>query len=268
MSVRSCHPRIIASPPGPKTRELLKRDFRVASPSLEKGLPLSIEYAEGAFVMDLDGNRYIDLTSGWLTSNLGHRHPAVVRSIEEQVKKLISFPYRRFYSRLVTELSEELAEIAPGTSEKRVLLSTSREDSVDAALKMARWNTRRQIYLTHTGSYHGESVAANTLTSNDIRRRIHMPISSSVVHIPSPNCYRCSITRGGEPCKSLYCLQFFEDALATVAPPQDTAAFLLEPIQVYNGVTIPPDGYIRKLWRILRDNGIPLIVNEGYTALG
>lgn len=268
MSERSYHPRIIAYPPGPETRELLIRDYKVASPSLEKGLPLSIEYAEGPCVTDLDGNWYIDLTSGWLTSNLGHRHPAVARSIEEQAKRLISFPYRRFYNRLTTELSEELAEIAPGASEKRVLLSTSREDSVDAALKMARWNTRRQIYLTHIGSYHGESIAATSLTSDNSRRRLHMPISPIVVHIPSPYCYRCPITRGGEPCKSLYCLQFLEDALATVAPPQDTAAFLLEPIQVHNGVIIPPDEYMKRMWKILKDNGIPLIVNEGYTALG
>jgi 4-aminobutyrate aminotransferase len=268
MSEKPYYPRITAYPPGPRTRELQIRDYKVTSPSLEKGFPLSIEYAEGPYLIDLDGNRYIDLTSGWLTSNLGHRHPAIVRAIEEQAGKLISFPYRRFYSQVVTELSEELANIAPGASEKRVLLSASREDSIDAALKMVRWNTRRQVYLTHIGSYHGESIAATSLTSDDARRRLHMPGLLTTVHIPFPYCYRCPLTKVGEPCRSLYCLQALEDALATVAPPQDTAAFLLEPIQVYNGVIVPPDEYMRKLWRILRDNGIPIIVNEGYTALG
>ncbi|MEM2123237.1 MAG: aminotransferase class III-fold pyridoxal phosphate-dependent enzyme [Candidatus Bathyarchaeia archaeon] len=268
MSEKTLYPRIIAYPPGPKTRELLKRDYKVASPSLERGFPLSIEYAEGPYLTDLDGNRYIDLTSGWLTSNLGHRHPAIARSIEEQMKKLISFPYRRFYNQLTTELSEELARIAPGASEKKVLLSTSREDSIDAALKMARWNTRRQIYLTHIGSYHGGSIAATSLTSDNIRRRLHMPSTLTVFNIPFPYCYRCPLTCREEPCISLYCLQILEEILATVAPPQDTAAFLLEPIQVYNGIIIPPDEYMEKLWKTLRNNGIPLIVNEGYTALG
>lgn len=268
MSQSSYYPKIVAYPPGPKTRELIKRDYKVTSPSLDKGLPISIERAEALYLIDLDGNRYIDLTSGWLTSNLGHRHPAIVRAIEEQVKKLISFPYRRFYNRIVTELSEELARIAPGSSEKKVFLSTSREDSVEAALKMVRWNTRRQIYMTHMGSYQGESIATLSLTSDKMQRRLHMLNPITAIHIPFPYCYRCSLTREKEPCKALYCLKFLEEDLTTIAPTQDIAAFLLEPIQIYNGVIIPPDEYMKKLWKILKDNGIPLIVNEGYTALG
>lgn len=268
MSRRSYYPKIIAYPPGPKTRELIKRDYKVASPSLDRWLPMSIERAESLYLIDLDGNRYIDLTSGWLTSNLGHRHPAIVRSIEDQVKKLISFPYRRFYNRIVTELSEELTRIAPGSSEKRVLLHTSREGSIEAALKMVRWNTRRQIYVVHMGSYHGESIAALSLTSDRVERRLYMPHMITAIHIPFPYCYRCPLTREKESCKALYCLKLLEEDLDTVAPPQDITAFVLEPIQVHSGVIIPPEEYMKKLWKILRENGIPLIANEGYTALG
>jgi 4-aminobutyrate aminotransferase len=268
MENKRYYPKIIIYPPGPKTRELVTRDYQITSSSVNRITPLSIASAEGLFLIDLEGNRFIDLTSGWLTTNLCHNHPEIMTSLENQMKKLISYPYHRMYYQKATEFSEELAKIVPGNFKKNVLFTASRDDAVEAALKMANWNTRRQVYLTHIGSYHGESLSTLSLTSDKAQRQMHIPPSLNVVHIPFPNCYRCPLRYSAETCHSPSCLTFLEDAFDTIVPPENIAAFILEPIQIYNGVIVPPKEYMKKFWGLLKKKDIPLIVNEGFTALG
>lgn len=268
MSSHTQYPKIITYPPGPKTRNLILRDFELTTPSFERRFPLAIAYAEGPYIVDLDGNRYLDFTSGGLTTNLNHRHANVITAIQKQLNKLISYPYHRYYNQLATDLSDELCHLQKSSHERRVLLTQSGEDAIGAAIKMVQWHTRNNLFLAHIGSYHGESLAALSFTSDKSKRHSNISSRMNVVHIPFPNCYRCPAYNPNEKCIHYYCLNVLKENLETILPSHNIAAFFLEPIQVYNGVIIPSENYLKSFYKIIKEHEILLIVNESLTSLG
>ncbi len=133
--------------PGPKARAWVERDEAVVSPSYTRAYPFVIARGEGAVVWDVDGNSYIDLNAGIAVCSTGHSHPKVVRAIQEQAARFLHMSSTDFYVPNQVELAERLAEIAPWSGPARVFFTNSGAEAVEAAMKLARYVTRRPAFI-------------------------------------------------------------------------------------------------------------------------
>ena len=132
----SDYPKIVVRPPGPKARELVKRDEQVISQSFVRFYPLVIEGGKGCILRDVDGNEYIDFNSGLVCLNVGHNHPKVVEAIKKQCDRYLHYSITDFLYREVVDLGEKLCEITPGKWEKKVFFGNSGAESITAQLSL------------------------------------------------------------------------------------------------------------------------------------
>ena len=173
--------------PGPNAQELLKRDTVFVSGSYTRVYPLVVESGSGAVIVDVDGNRFLDFTAGIAVTNTGHCHPEVVAAIQEQAAKLIHMSGTDFYYRPQIELAERLARTAPGPSPKKVFFCNSGAEAVEAALKLARWHTRRSRVVAFFGAFHGRTYGAMSLSGSKLaHRRGFSPLVPDVHHVDFP----------------------------------------------------------------------------------
>src|ERR1700731_1600972 len=124
--------------PGPKARAIIKRTAKAVSPSIARDDPLVVESAHGSIVTDVDGNRFIDFSSGIAVLSTGSTHPKVVDAAKKQLDKFIHFSYTDFYYETLVTLSEELCALTPGDGEKKVYWGNSGAEAIEAAMKLAR----------------------------------------------------------------------------------------------------------------------------------
>jgi 4-aminobutyrate aminotransferase len=254
--------------PGPKARRIIERDERVISPSYTRADPLVGEEGWGVYVRDVDGNVFLDLSSGMFVLNYGYSHPALVRAVQRQAARLTHFAGTDFYYELQVELAEELASLAPGGFEKRVFFANSGAEAVEAAFKCARWHTRRPRMIAFTGAFHGRTFGAMSLSSSSAtHRRFFEPMVPGVSFAPFPYCYRCQFGQGYPGCDFL-CFEYLRSLLATTTPPEEVAAVITEPIQGNAGYIIPPPEYYPMLKELCEEHGWLLIADEIQTGLG
>ena len=269
MSEKPNVPKIVATPPGPRARALIERDTDVISNSAIRSYPLVAESGSGCVVNDVDGNEYVDFNSGHSALIVGHSHPRVVKAISEQSKKLIHYSWPDFYYERLTELGEQLNLITPGPYPKKVFFSNSGSEANEAAMKAARWHTRRPLFLAFTGSFHGRSFGTMGLSADKLNQRRHFfPLTPDVTHVPYPYCYRCPFGLKYPDC-SMQCVDFIEDEVLTkFHPPDDTAAMFVEPIQGESGCIVPPDDYFQRLKKLLDKHDIMMISDEAQSGMG
>lgn len=269
MTAKVTQPKIIVTPPGPKARELLKQDADVISSSVVRYYPLVAESGAGCIVKDVDGNEFIDFNSGLVVLAVGHAHPRVVKAIKEQAEKLIHYSWTDFYYKPIIDFGKKLTEITPGTYPKKVFFSNSGAEANEAAMKLARWHTRKPLFLAYTGSFHGRSFATMSLTgSKPVQRRHFFPLVPEVTHVPYPNCYRCPFGLTYPDC-SMWCVDFIEEeVLKKFHPPEDTSAMFIEPIQGEGGYVVPPENYFQRLKKILDKYNILLVDDEVQSGMG
>ncbi len=262
-------PEIRTPLPGPRAAENLARDRDLISPSYTRGYPFVIARGEGAWAWDVDGNKFLDLTSGIAVNALGHAHPRVVDAIKRQAERFIHMSGTDFYYELQVRLAERLERIAPGESPKRVHYTNSGAESVEAALKLARYKTRRPRFLAFIGGFHGRTMGALSLTSSkSIQRRGFAPLVPAVIHVPFGYCYRCPVNLTYPACQ-VACLDWIEEQVFNhLTPPDEVAAAVVEPIQGENGYIVPPPGFHAKLRAICDRYGILLIADEIQSGVG
>jgi 4-aminobutyrate aminotransferase len=261
-------PRIIVTPPGSKTRELLVRDDKVLSHSMKRYYPLAIESGKGCIIRDLDGNEYIDFNSGIACLNVGHCHPKVVEAIKRQSEKFLHYSYADFYYNEIVELAEQLCKIAPGQFEKKVFFCNSGTEATEAAIKLSKWYTRKHLFLACIGAFHGRTLGALSLTASKPVHRRHFLPSLGVEHVPYPYCYRCAFRLTYPEC-NLWCVDYIDEyVLQKYLPPEDVASFFIEPIQGEDGYVVPPDDYFRRLKKLLDKHDLLLVDDEVQTGMG
>jgi len=224
------YPRIVVRPPGPKARELVKRDESLISPSYVRFYPLVIESGSGCILKDVDGNEYIDFNSGLVCLNVGHRHPKVVKAIKDQLDKFLHYSNTDFYYEEVVNLAEKLSEITPGRFEKKVYFGNSGTEAIEAALKLSKWHTRRHRFIAYIGGFHGRTIGALSLTaSKPVQRRYFFPLLPGVTHVPYPYCYRCPFKLSYPDC-NYWCVDFIDEfVLQKYVPPEEVAAIVFDP---------------------------------------
>jgi 4-aminobutyrate aminotransferase len=262
-------PRIHGPLPGPRARAVIERDAQVLSPSYTRCYPLVAARGEGAIIEDVDGNRFLDFNAGIAVVAAGHCHPAVVQAVQEQAARLIHMSGTDFYYENMVRLGEKLATIAPGAVPRRVYFGNSGTEAVEAAIKLARYSTGRDKFIAFLGGFHGRTVGALSLTARKtVQRQGFGPLMPGVVHAPYPYCYRCPWGRTEETC-AVECARFLEDQLLkTIAPAEEVAAIVLEPVQGEGGYVVPPRRFMDELRRICDTHGILLILDEVQSGMG
>lgn len=252
-----------------KCKELVLMDEKIISKASRASyFPLVIKKGEGAIIEDLDGNRYIDMFSSSAVLNTGHAHPKVIEAIKNQITAYIHFSNDYMYAQPQVELAQTLTRITPGKFNKKVCFGFSGSDSVDGAIKIARSYTGRQKIISFTGSYHGSTYGAISVSaiSLNMKRKIG-PLLPEVYHLPYPNCFRCDFGKEANTCER-ECLKFFLNALDTYIPPEEVAGIIIEPIAGDLGFVEPPRDYMKELYKYCKENGILFVVDEVQQGFG
>ena len=262
-------PQLSGPVPGPRARAIIERDARVLSPSYTRSTPLVIERGEGAMVEDPDGNRFLDFSAGIAVVATGHCHPRVVEAIQQQAARFIHMSGTDFYYEEFVALAEKLAALAPGGVARRVSFCNSGAEAVEGAIKLARYATGRDKIIAFFGSFHGRTMGALSLTSRKAVQRARFgPLIPGVIHAPYANCYHCAYGKQPETC-AVECVQHIENTLLkTIAPAEETAAIVVEPVQGEGGYVVPPKKFFDELQRVCRKHGILLVADEVQSGVG
>ncbi|MEZ4641395.1 MAG: acetyl ornithine aminotransferase family protein [Chloroflexota bacterium] len=252
---------------GPIGRELIERDAAALSPSYTREYPLVVDHAQGSEVWDVDGRRFVDFMAGVAVLNVGHRHPAVVEAVKEQVDKFWHICLSDFYYPQAVELAEKLQTIAP-MDDSRVYFGNSGTEAVEAAIKLAMYKTGRTQFIGFMGAFHGRTLGALSFTaSKTVQRASYVP-GVKVYHVPYPNPYRPMLATNGSDCGETV-INYLEDELfRTMVSPKDVAGILIEPIQGEGGYIIPPPGFLKSLRHLCDKYGILLMVDEIQSGAG
>lgn len=255
-------PKLITALPGPQAKKILQLDDQYISPSYTRGYPLVAKSGQGATITDVDGNVFLDFAAGIAVVATGHCHPDVVAAIQKQAAELIHISGTDFYIPNMVELAQKLASIAPGKEPKKVYFGNSGAEAIEAAMKLARYHTRREKFIAFYGCFHGRTMGALSLTaSKAVQRQRFGSLIPGVFHAPYPDSYR-GIT-------SEHCIDFIQNELfKRLVDPSDVAAIFVEPVQGEGGYISAPPEFLRELQSIVRKNGIMLVADEVQCGMG
>lgn len=262
-------PKIRTSLPGPKAREIISRDKRYMSPSYTRDYPFVMDHGEGVYVVDVDGNVFLDFSAGIAVCATGHANPRVVSAIRKQAGKFIHMSGTDFYYNIQVELAERLCRVVPIKGNKRVFFTNSGAEAIEAAMKLARYHTMRHQFIAFFNAFHGRTLGALSLTgSKIIQKKGFYPLIPGVVHVPYSYCYRCPYNLQYDSC-CIYCLKYIEDMLfLKTVDPDDVAAIFVEPVQGEGGYVVPPVEFMKGLRRICNKYGILLVCDEVQSGMG
>ncbi|MEM2838515.1 MAG: acetyl ornithine aminotransferase family protein [Thermoplasmata archaeon] len=260
----------VVDPPGPKAQDILKRDKEVLAPyNRPFYYPFVCESGKGVILTDIDGNEYIDFNCGLGVMSIGHANMDVAKAVYQQMQRLVHYSYTDFYYRYAVELAEKLTKITPGKYPKKVFFSGSGAESVEAFAKIARWHTKKPFFIAFTGAFHGRSMGAIAFTaSSPVQKAGFFPYMPGVEHVPYAYCYRCPFHLEFPQC-DYWCVDFIDDwLLKKYVPPEEVAAFFIEPIQGEGGIIVPPKDYHRRLKKLADKYGILYGVDEVQSGMG
>jgi putrescine aminotransferase len=198
---------------------------------------------DGCYIVDHEGNRFLDCLGGYGTFSLGHRHPKVVEAAKNQLDK-IAMSGKAFFSKPAADLAEKLAEITPEGIEFSFFCNSGTE-AVEGALKFARLATGRSKVVATHNSFHGKTLGSLSIMGREKYRKPFEPLLPNTQFIP-----------------------FGETEAAKSAIDRDTACFVVEPVQGEGGIIIPPDGYLTALRETCDRAGALLVLDEVQTGLG
>ena len=255
-SVPSSSRDLVTEIPGPKARAHVAFDETWTSPSLPRAYPIVPVRGEGLTIEDIDGNLFLDFAAGIAVNSTGHSHPQVVAAIKEQAAELIHFSASDFYLPIYPEVCRRLAEITPVAGGKaRVYLGNSGTEVVETAIKLARHATKRPYIVAFLGAFHGRSYGSVSLTASKAKYHAGFgPLLPGVFHAPFGRVED---------------LRWFDDVLFDkLAPANEVAAIIVEPIQGEGGYVVPEDGFLAGLREICDRHGIVLVFDEIQSGAG
>lgn len=255
--------------PGPKAQAIIERDKKFISPSYPRGYPFVMDHGKGTQVWDVDGNRFLDFAAGIAVASTGHSHPQVVRAIQDQAEKFIHIS-SDYYHETWAHLGERLNDIAPFDDPAASFMTNSGTESVEAAIKLARYHSQRSQFIGFLGGFHGRTLGALTFTASKVAyKKGFFPFMNGVVHVPFPDPYRpLLVRRKGEGYGETVVRYIEEQILAKVLPPNEVAGFMVEPIQGEGGYIIPPPDFFPALRKLCDKYGILLIADEVQSGMG
>ena len=244
------------------TNAALMARRRAALPTgLGQGFEIFVDRAEGAEVWDVEGRRYIDFAGGIAVLNTGHRHPALVKAISEQLERVTHTCFQVLAYEPYVELAERLNAMAPGNFAKKSFFMTTGAEAVENAIKVARAYTKRSGVIAFGGGFHGRTMMGMALTGKVAPYKIGFgPFPAEVFHAKFP-CALHGVS--------------VDDAMASIEAlfkydiePSRVAAIILEPVQGEGGFYVAPVEFAQRLRALCDQHGILLIADEVQTGAG
>jgi len=249
-------PDIVTEIPGPKARAHVAFDESWTSASLPRAYPIVPVRGWGQTIEDIDGNLFLDFAAGIAVNSTGHAHPQVVAAIKEQAAELIHFSASDFYLPIYPEVCKRLAELTPVVGGRaRVYLGNSGTEVVETAIKLARHATKRPYVVAFLGAFHGRSYGSVSLTASKAKYHAGFgPLLPGVFHAPYGHVED---------------LRWFDEVLFDkLAPANEVAAIVVEPVQGEGGYVVPEDGFLEGLREICDRHGILLVADEIQSGAG
>ncbi|MGQ0384169.1 MAG: acetyl ornithine aminotransferase family protein [Gammaproteobacteria bacterium] len=259
------NPHIRTGLPGPKSRAMIERDAKVASPSYPRDYPFVISHGRGTEAWDVDGNRFLDFAAGIAVCATGHAHPRVVAAIQQAAGKFLHISSDYWHEEM-TALAERLSSLVPLGEPGMCFFCQSGTESVEGALKLARYVTGRGRIIAFLGSFHGRTMGSLAMTSSKVTQQAgFFPAMPGVTHVPYPNSYR-PLFAGSDQGKAV--LDYIRMLFERNVPPQEVAAIMVEPLQGEGGYLVPPEGFLAGLRQICDEHGILLVFDEVQSGIG
>ena len=256
--------RLVTAIPGPKSIEALKRRSEATSGGLGMAIPVIIERASDAILLDIDGNQIIDLGSGIGVVNVGNSANRVVDRVIEQVQAFTHTcftvaPYMNYI-----EVCEKLNAMTPGTHKKKSLLVNSGAEAVENAVKIARHYTKRPAIVVFEHSYHGRTNLTMALTAKNMPYKEGFgPFAPEIYRVPMPYSFHWV---GNQATITEDAIDMVTHKIDKEIGAHNVAAILIEPIQGEGGFIVPPKGFMPALAKYSADNGIVFIADEVQTG--
>ena len=256
--------RLVTAIPGPKSLEALQRRSEATSGGLGMAIPVIIERASDAILLDIDGNQIIDLGSGIGVTGVGNSAPRVVDRVIDQVQAFTHTcftvaPYMGYI-----EVCEKLNAVTPGTFKKKSLLVNSGAEAVENAVKIARHYTKRQAIVVFEHSYHGRTNLTMSMTAKNMPYKEGFgPFAPEVYRVPMPYSFHWV---GDQAKITQDAIEMITHKIDKEIGAHNVAAIIIEPIQGEGGFIVPPKGFLPALSQYSTDNGIIFIADEVQTG--
>ena len=256
--------RLVTAIPGPKSLEALQRRSEATSGGLGMAIPVIIERASDAILLDIDGNQIIDLGSGIGVTNVGNSAQRVVDRVIDQVQAFTHTcftvaPYLGYI-----EVCEKLNAMTPGSFKKKSLLVNSGAEAVENAIKIARHYTKRQAIVVFEHSYHGRTNLTMALTAKNMPYKEGFgPFAPEIYRVPMPYSFHWV---GDQATITEDAIEMITHKIDKEIGAHNVAAILIEPIQGEGGFIVPPKGFLPALSKYSTDNGIIFIADEVQTG--
>ena len=254
-------PNMTVPAPGPKSKELHGRASQVMKgySSQVRLFPVAFEKGHGVTLTDVDGNTYLDFSSGIYVTSLGHCHPKVTEAVQQAAGQLMNC--HDFTTPIKTACLEKLAAISPGDL-NGIQFYDAGTAAVEAGLRICRAATGKLEFISFHRDFHGKSMGAVSLARLDPTQGLRAP---GFVLTPRAYCYRCAFQLAHPEC-DLYCLRYIDTVIQEETAGR-IAAIVLEPIQGWAGSVVPPDDYFPALRRFCDERDILLFADEVLTCM-
>src|SRR5437899_7145637 len=254
--------------PGPKSKALVARREAAIPRGPQLVTPIFAAKAEGAWIEDVDGNRYLDFAGGIGCLNVGHRAPRVENAVKAQLEKFLHTcfgvtPYESYIA-----LAEKLNSLAPMKGAKKTFFVNTGAEGVENAVKIARAHTKRPAVICFEDAFHGRTLLTMSLTSKTNPYKVGFgPFAPEIYRIPYANCYHCSYGLTYPSCK-MTCAHHLEDSFKRVVAADQVAAIIAEPVLGEGGFVVPPKEFFAVIREICDKHGILFIADEVQSGLG
>jgi 4-aminobutyrate aminotransferase len=249
--------------PGPNSEKYKALSKKYESRCLTPQAPIVWDHAEGVTVTDVDGNRFIDWTSGVLVTNVGHSHPRLAEAVALQAKRLLNCYDFPTIERVT--LAERMVNLAPDNLDK-AFFATVGSEAVDSAVRVAKRYTGNFEVISFYGGFHGRTVGSMSLAGKMSSKKKFGPVVPGVIQVPFPDPYRNPFGSNSADVGA-QCLEFLDTAVSAQST-GSIAAMIVEPYQGAAGFIFPPDGYLGALEKWCSDNGIVFILDEVQASFG
>lgn len=259
-------PHIVVTPPGPKSQDMHGRASRYMKgfSSQVRLFPVTFESGNGVTLRDVDGNTYIDFSSGIYVTGLGHCHPKITEAVQKAAGELMNC--HDFTTPVKMKLLEKLAEISMGEGEQKLSgmqLYDSGTTAVEAGLRVMRAATGKFEFISFHRDFHGKTMGAVGLARLDSSQGLRAP---GFFLVPRGFCYRCAFRETYPQC-NLLCAEYIRTVIQEETSGR-VAGIVLEPVQGWAGSVVPPDGWIQKIRQICDEFKILLMADEVLTCMG
>jgi 4-aminobutyrate aminotransferase len=247
-----------------KNLSYLQMDDTYVNPVLARTARIVAEKAKGSYIYDMNGDAYLDFSTGIAVNNIGHCHPRVVEAVQKQVAELMHTSVTTHHKRYI-ELAKKLVEITPKSLDS-VFLANSGAEAVEGAIKLAKYVTQRPAVINFKGSFHGRTLMTTALTTSKLSyREKYEPLPGSIFTLPFPYQYRSNHRNNPEALVD-ECINEFEVLFGQFLSPDQVAAILVEPVQGEGGYVVPPFSFFKRLREIADKIGAVLIIDEVQTG--